>query len=90
MPELTGTVRCVRVGDDLAFTTINEQGTTNRETFILWWTGISTPLDPPVYLRIIQSDWVSLLREAKAGNIPVTITHDNNSAIVLNVQMGLF
>jgi len=89
MPELTGTVRCVRVGDDLAFTTVNEQGTTNRELFILWWSGVSTPQDPPVHVRIIQSDWIALLREALASNISVTITHETNSAIVLNVQMGL-
>lgn len=90
MPQLTGAVRCIRVGDDFAFTTVNEQGTNDQETFILWWSGVSTPLDPPVHIRIIQSDWVSLLREALASNVPVTITHETNSAIVLNVQLGLF
>jgi hypothetical protein len=90
MPELTGTVRCIQVGDDFAFTTVNEQGTTTRETFILWWSGVSTPQDPPVYIRIIQSDWIALLREALAGNVPVTVFHGTNSAVVLNVQFGQF
>ncbi len=88
MPRLTGTVGCIQVADDFGFTTIDEQGTTNRETFILWWSGVSTPQDPPVHVRIIQSDWVAFLREAMVSNIPVTIIHGHNSAIVQNVQMG--
>ncbi len=39
MAQLTGVVRCVRVADEAGFTTVNEQGTTNRETFILSWDG---------------------------------------------------
>ena len=88
MPELIGTVDCIRVGDDFGFTTIEEAGTTNRETFILWWGGITTPADPPIHLRIVQSDWISLLRQAVASKITVTITHTANSAEVLNVQLN--
>jgi hypothetical protein len=89
MPELKGTVRCVRVGDDFGFTTVTEQVTNMDELFILWWAGLSTPADPPVRVRIVQSDWVSLLRQAMASSIPVNITHDTNSSVVLNVQLGL-
>jgi hypothetical protein len=89
MPELKGTVRCVRVGDDFGFTTVIEQGTNVDELFILWWGGVTTPADPPVHVRIVQSDWVSLLRQAMASGISVDITHDTNSALVLNVQLGL-
>lgn len=88
MPKLTGTVRCIQVADDFGFTTINEQGTTTRETFILWWSGVSTPRDPPVHTRIIHSDWVSFLRQAMVSSLPVIITHGDNSAIVTNVQLG--
>ena len=88
MPDLTGTVRCVRVGDEAGFTAVVEQGTNNRETFILWWDGISTPANPPARTRIAQSDWVGLFRQAMASNITVTISHATNSAIVLNVQLG--
>jgi hypothetical protein len=89
MPELKGTVRCVRVGDDFGFTTVTEQVTNIDELFILWWAGLSTPADPPVHVRIVQSDWVSLLRQAMASAIPVNITHGTNSSVVLNVQLGL-
>jgi hypothetical protein len=89
MPELKGTVKCVRVGDDFGFTTVTEQGTNVDELFILWWAGLTTPADPPVHARIVQSDWVSLLRQALASAIPVNITHDTNSSVVLNVQLGL-
>jgi hypothetical protein len=88
MPELTGTVRCIRVGDDFGFTTVAETGTSTRETFILWWAGVTTPVDPPIAARIVQSDWVSMLREAFAGSLQVTVTHPDNSAEVLNVQLG--
>jgi len=88
MPETTGVVRCIRVGDDFGFTTIAEQPSNTRETFILWWGGVSTPADPPVHVRIVQSDWVALLRQALSDNTDVTITHTDNSAIVLNVQLG--
>jgi hypothetical protein len=88
MPELTGTVRCVRVGDDFAFTTVDEQGVNTSETFKLWWDGVSTPANPPARTRIAQSNWVALLRQAKASNILVTITYDYNSSVVLNVQLG--
>jgi hypothetical protein len=88
MPELIGTVRCVRVSDESAFTAVNEQGTNTSETFILWWDGVSTPANPPARTRIAQSNWIALLRQAKASSILVTITHDNNSAVVLNVQLG--
>jgi hypothetical protein len=88
MPEFTGKVRCIRVGDDFGFTTINETGTGERETFIMWWGGVTTPLEPAVHVRIVQSDWVSMLREAMASNLPIVITHETDAATVLNVQLG--
>lgn len=88
MPETTGLVRCIRAGDDFGFTAIEEQPGNTRETFILWWGGVSTPADPPVHVRIIQSDWVALLRQALGDGTPVTITHATNSAIAMNVQLG--
>ena len=89
MPEVIGTVRCVRVVEDSAFACVTEQGTTNNELFFLWWDGVSTPANPPARVRIAQSNWVALLREALASNIQVKITHNTNSALVLNVQLGL-
>ena len=89
MPEFTGSVRFIRVGADCGFTTLVEQAPSPAETFILRWGGELTPPDPPARVRIIQSDWIALLRQAMASSIPVTITYgDSNSAIVLNVQIG--
>jgi hypothetical protein len=88
MPETTGTVRCVRVVDESAFTCIREQGATANELFILWWDGTLTPTNPPARTRIAQSNWISLLREALASNILVTLTHNENSSLILNVQLG--
>jgi hypothetical protein len=62
MPEVIGTVRCVRVVEDSAFACVTEQGTTNNELFILWWDGVTTPANPPARVRIAQSNWVALLR----------------------------
>ncbi len=89
MPETIGAVRCVRVVEDSAFACLTEQGTTTNELFILWWDGQTTPANPPARVRIAQSNWVALLRQALASNIPVTITHPDNSSRVLNVQLGL-
>ena len=88
MPEFIGTAQCVRVGDDFGFTSVVEQTTGVQETFILWWGGITTPADPPFHVRIVQSDWVSLLRESIAGGLTVAVTHPTNSAAVLNIQLG--
>jgi hypothetical protein len=89
MPETIGAVRCVRVAEGSAFACIREQGATTNELFFLWWDGVTTPADPPPAARIVQSNWVAMLRQALASNIPITITHDDNSAIVLNLQLGL-
>jgi hypothetical protein len=83
-----GTVRCVRVSDDAAFTSIIEQGTNFKHLFILWWDVLATPANPAARTRIAHSNWVGLLRQAMASNIIVIITHSANSSIALNVQLG--
>lgn len=88
MADTTGKVACVRVGDEAGFTAVVEQSTNTRETFILWWDGVSTPANPAARTRIAQSNWVGLLRQAIANNTTVTINHATNSSIVLNVQIG--
>jgi hypothetical protein len=90
MPEIVGAVQCIRTGDDFGFTMITEQDSGISEAFILWWAGEITPADPPASTRIMQSEWISLLRQGMASNIPVTITVGvDDSALVLNVQLGI-
>ena len=84
MALTTGKVRCVQVLDDLGGTTIQVNATT-KETFILWSAQSS---EPPVRIRVMQSNWVSLLRQAIASNLEVTIGHAENSAIATSVQLG--
>jgi hypothetical protein len=88
MATFTGVVRCIRVSDDAGLITVNEVGTTNRESFILWWDVLATPANPAARTRISRSEWVSLLRQSLVSNIPVTIQHGNTSSIVDNVQLG--
>ncbi|WP_405827130.1 hypothetical protein [Streptomyces sp. NBC_00105] len=87
MPRIKGTVGCVQVGDDYGFTRVIEQGTGNEELFTLWWSGVATPENPAIHVRIIQSDWVSLLRQAMAAGLPVTIVYPDDSNLVFNVQL---
>jgi predicted N-acyltransferase len=84
MATSTGTVTCVQVGDDFGFTTLQVTPTT-KETFILW-TGTTT--EPPVRTRIVQSDWIALLRQALADNLTVVVNHQDGSAIATAVQLG--
>ena len=43
-----------------------------------------------MHTRIVQSDWIALLREAKTANITVVISHGDGSAIATAVQLGEF
>ena len=86
MPTITGTVRCLRVNETFGFTTIQE-APGETETFILWF-GSSIPPDLTAFTRIAQSMWVSLLREAHANGLTVTLTHAANSAVVGDIQLG--
>jgi hypothetical protein len=84
-----GTVKCLQVADDFAFATIEGGG--SRETFILWYfpgTGGGIPTDINAFTRVMHSMWVSLLREARAGNLTVRVVSPSGSAAVSLVQLG--
>ena len=90
MPELVGHVKCIRVGYEFCFAICTEQSNGVDEVFTLWWDGLSTPANPPPSLRIVQSDWVALMRQAMASNILVTITYqDISSNLVESVELGI-
>lgn len=84
MPTITGTVRCLNISDDVAFTALEEEDTGDRETLILW----SNAADVPVRTRVVQSNWAAMLREALADNRTVQIVTPTNSALVSSVQVG--
>lgn len=90
MAQFRGTVRCVSVNEDSAFTRL-EDATGDTETFILWFlpgTGGGIPRQLNSFTRVLHSMWVSLLREAHAGNLNITIIHQNGSAAIDGVQLG--
>lgn len=88
MADITGTVTCIQVGDDFAFTTIND-GAGDSETFILWLSpGSNIPPAVNAYTRVMHSMWISMLREAKANNLTVRVASPSNSAAVSFVQLG--
>lgn len=85
MPEIIGKVQCVRIADASAFVTIEEVGTGDTETFILWLlpgTGSGIPSNLTSFTRIMHSMWLSLLREARENDLTVTLVHPTNSAEV--------
>lgn len=89
MADKTGTVKCLQIADDFAFTTIEGGG--SSETFILWFspgTGGGIPADINAFTRVMHSMWVSLLREARAGNLTVRVVSPSGSAAASLVQLG--
>jgi hypothetical protein len=90
MAELIGKVKCIQVAEDAAFTSVVEDSTGVRETFILWWDGITTRPSRPseaVSSRATGSPCSAKLLER---NTTVSVFHQDNSAIVQNVQLGTF
>lgn len=82
MATTTGKVRCIQILDDLGGTTIQINATTT-EALLLWIAG-----EHPVHLRVIHSNWVSLLRQAMASDLQVSIVHPDGSALASSVQLG--
>jgi hypothetical protein len=90
MAEATGTVRCLSISEDAAFTTIDETSG-GSETFILWFapgTGGGIPPTLTAFTRVLHSMWVSQLREAHGNNLTVTIIHPDGSAEITTVRLG--
>ena len=84
MAQTSGRVACVEVGDDYGFTTIQDPATGEHETFVLWF----APSDVSAFTRIVHSMWVSILKEAFAGNLDVTLVHPADSGLVAGVRLG--
>lgn len=91
MANITGTVNCFQIADDMAFATIEDASGT-KETLILWLNpGTSIPPTLTSYTRIMHSMWISILRTALADSLVVTLmTSSSSSAEVIQVRMGEF
>ena len=92
MPEMTGTVRCVRISDSIAVTRIEDTATGETELLYLWYfpgESWGTPRNLTAFTRILHSMWISQLREALSNNLSVTIVYrGGGSALVTAVQLG--
>ena len=85
MAFTTGPVLCVFTTDDSGFTTVTDTATATNETFVLWF----GPRDITEFTRVLQSMWVSQLREAMAAGIQVVVAHGDNDATVSSIQLGV-
>jgi hypothetical protein len=83
MATMTGTVSCLQVFDDGSFVQVVDAATGAKEAFTLWF----APPEVSAFERIMQSMWVSLLRQSLVSGIPVTI-NAASSGLVNNVQLG--
>lgn len=83
MASTTGSVVCLQLGDDFGFTTIKNATTATNETFVLWF----APRQITEFTRVLQSMWVSLLRQAMANSLKVTIVTPTSSAQVSSVEL---
>lgn len=89
----TGTVGYLKVnnqadaGVDFTLFGLLPTGSTTAELFFLWWT-------PAEQNPATAADWIlrnaqiSLLRDAFINNLPVIVTHDDNSVFVTSLQIG--
>jgi hypothetical protein len=88
MTETTGTVTCLAVSEDAAFTAIkNAAGTV--ETFTLWFSvGAGAPTLSDLEARVANSMWVSMLATARANGLKITVIHQDNSSRILSLRLG--
>jgi hypothetical protein len=90
MATTTGTVSFLKInntpGSDFGLVAVKPTGG-NDELFFVWWTPLDrTPATAPEWLT--RSMQVSLLREACAQKLNVTIFHGDSSGIVTSVQLN--
>lgn len=83
MASTTGSVVCLQLADDWGFTTIKDATTAVNETFVLWF----APKQITEFTRVLQSMWVSLLRQAMANSLQVTIGTPDGSAQVSTLEL---
>jgi hypothetical protein len=79
MAVTAGTVEYIKVGDDYGFVEIQDEGTSEVELFIIWFS-TSGPGGPIGF-------WTLQLMMALAQGLPVEITHGDHSAFVEQVKV---
>ena len=79
MPIVNGTVTCLQVEDDIGFAGIAESAPSNTtEFFVLWF----NPGDPSAFTRIMQSMWLSMLKDSLLTGKSVEMSFDNTYTLL--------
>ena len=86
MPELQGTVVYIKVGDDMGFAKIREDGTGEEELCPIWAYLPGDP-KPPTYKRTLQNMQISLLTEALVNGLSVIIDWDQSTGLPNNIKL---
>lgn len=84
MPTVIGKVNCLQVQDDLGFMGILENTTNTVEYFVIW----NNPGDPSAFTRVLQTMWLSLLKESLQAGNQVELNFDSNF-ILLSVRIDV-
>jgi hypothetical protein len=83
MPITSGLVDYLKVGGDYGFVGLREEGTNELELFIIWF----FPEEPSAFDRILHSMQLSLLQDALVSRLRVRISHEEESALITQVQV---
>jgi len=90
MVSTLGTVKYIKVmkpaagGTDLCFFGLVPSGGGQAEELILWTSG--PPITAPQW--ILNNATLLILRDAYANQTPITVTTNDNSAIVTGIMLG--
>lgn len=92
MVSTLGTVKYIKVGKpaadgtDYCFFGLVPSGGSQAEELILWFSG--PPITAPQW--ILNNASLQILRDAYANQTPITVTTNDNSAIVTGILLGQF
>ena len=78
MPTVIGTVNCLQVEDDLGFMGILDSATNIIEYFVIW----NNPGDPSAFTRVLQTMWLSFLKESLTGGNQVELNFDDHFVLL--------
>jgi len=84
MSLVTGKVTCLQIEDDRGYAGILEPNAAKPEFFILW----SNPDDPSAFTRIMQSMWISLLKDSLLTAKSVELSFDDQTHGLIHVRLN--
>ncbi len=90
--ETHGTVNWVKVnnaeGVDFALFSVAPAGGGTEALFVIWFTATLRET-PSVTQRLLWTSQLALVRDALVAKLPVIVFHDDTSAFVQSVEIGV-